>query len=103
MYTMLSASVIAGAAVKQVLWHVLRPFHRASSWPIKVRRGPAKGTKLVLDLRQHGSYWLGVYDNWILQHIRIQDWLPCGGIAWDCGAYTGYYTAIFRRVVGSQG
>jgi len=70
---------------------------------MKVRAGPAKGAVLVLDLRQNGSYWLGTYDQWILSHIRIQDWLPRGGVAWDCGAYTGYYAAIFRHAVGERG
>jgi methyltransferase, FkbM family len=70
---------------------------------MKVRAGPAKGTTLVLDLRANGSYWLGTYDNWILSRIRIEDWLPRGGVAWDCGAYVGYYTAIFRNVVGDAG
>jgi len=70
---------------------------------MKVRAGPAKGTTLILDLRKNGSYWFGTYDNWILNRIRIEDWLPRGGVAWDCGAYVGYYTAIFRNVVGDAG
>src|SRR5690242_20385110 len=100
---MLSTKAVAYAGIKHTVWHILRPFHRASAWPMKVRSGPAQGAVLVLDVRQNGAYWLGTYDDWILSHIRIQDWLPQGGIAWDCGAYIGYYSAIFRRVVGDHG
>ena len=57
----------------------------------------------MLDIRRNGAYWLGVYDSWILERIRISDWLPEGGVAWDCGAFVGYYSAIFRRVVGDRG
>lgn len=65
--------------------------------------GPAQGAVLTLDLRINGSYWLGRYDNWILRKVRISDWLPSGGVAWDCGSYVGYYAAIFRKVVGDGG
>jgi FkbM family methyltransferase len=68
-----------------------------------VRAGPAQGATLILDMRRNGSYWLGTYDNWILDRIRIGDWLPAGGVAWDCGSYVGYYAAIFRKVVGDTG
>ena len=54
-------------------------------------------------MRQNGAYWLGTYDRWILDRIQIRDWLPSGGVAWDCGAYVGYYAAIFRGIVGAGG
>ena len=98
-----SAKVIAFTAGKSTIWHALRPFHADNAWPMKVLGGPAKGAVLLLDLRINGSYWLGTYDNWILSHIRISEWLPRAGVAWDCGAYTGYYSAIFRRAVGDEG
>lgn len=47
----------------------------------------------MLDIRRNGAYWLGSYN----------DWLPESGIAWDCGAFVGYYAAIFRRIVGEKG
>jgi len=90
-------------AAKNTVWRALRPFYGRDAWPMKVRAGPAKGATLILDFRMNGSYWLGTYDNWILSRICIEDWLPRGGVAWDCGAYVGYYTAIFRNVVGDAG
>jgi FkbM family methyltransferase len=57
----------------------------------------------MLDIRHNGAYWLGSYDSWILERINVADWLPESGVAWDCGAFVGYYSAIFRRIVGDKG
>src|SRR5436309_22192 len=97
--TLTSARNIVSTVVKQTVWHALRPFNTGNAWPMRVRSGPAKGTTLVLDVRRNGSYWLGNYDRWILERIRLSDWLPAGGVAWDCGAFVGYYAAVFRKLV----
>lgn len=70
---------------------------------IKVLTGPAKGSLLNLDLRKEGSYWLGTYDSWILDRVPLNRLVMPGDTAWDCGAYVGYYTAIFRNLVGTSG
>lgn len=87
---------------KYLLWALL-PFHKADSWPLTVKSGPAAGTKLILDLRVNGAYWLGRYDGWILDRLKVGQFLRPGGVAWDCGAYVGYYSAIFRKTVGDGG
>jgi FkbM family methyltransferase len=89
--------------VKGSAYTLLRPFHSADSWPITVLSGPARAARLTLDLRIEGSYWLGSYDRWILDRFRITDWLPEGGVGWDCGSYVGYYAAIMRKAVGQTG
>jgi FkbM family methyltransferase len=88
---------------KNMTWKILRPFHNDDSWPMCVLSGPAKGVMLNLDIRVNGAYWIGNYDKWILDHLQLQRWLKPGGVAWDCGAYVGYYGSIFRTVVGSAG
>ncbi len=70
---------------------------------MRVLSGPARGVRLTLDLRIEGSYWLGTYDRWILDRFRLADWLPQGGVGWDCGSYVGYYAAIMRNAVGPTG
>jgi FkbM family methyltransferase len=100
---MISSKEFFNTAIKQTIWHLLRPFHNSAAWPMKIQAGPIKGAVLVLDLRQNGAYWRGTYDRWILDRIKIRDWLPIGGVAWDCGAYVGYYAALFRRIVGDSG
>lgn len=70
---------------------------------LRVLSGPAKGSTLRLDLRKEGSYWLGTYDKWVFDRLPIERYLPLGSIAWDCGAYVGYYSACFRRLVGDAG
>lgn len=88
---------------KNLLWGGLRPFKSGPAWPWRVRSGPAKGARLVLDLRYQGSYWLGTYDDWILDRLSLKTWLKPGDVAWDCGTYVGYYAAVFRKLVGSEG
>jgi FkbM family methyltransferase len=89
--------------VKQGVWSIQRPFRRHDYWPMRVRSGPSVGAILQLDLRVNGAYWLGTYDRWILDQLRLERWLSPGDCAWDCGAYLGYYAAAFRNVVGNDG
>lgn len=70
---------------------------------LRVLGGPAKGAKLRLDLRIEGSYWLGNYDQWIFDAVPFQKLIKEGNVCWDCGSYIGYYTAFFRKLVGSTG
>lgn len=88
---------------KNITWQILRPFHNNHFWPMSVLNGPAKGVKLNLDVRVNGAYWIGNYDKWILDRLQLQRWLKPGGVAWDCGAYVGYYASIFRTIVGTTG
>lgn len=89
---------------KNLLWGLQRPFRKHDSWPCQILSGPAKGSLLTLDIRTQGSYWLGSYDKWILDRLNpISHLLPPGDIAWDCGAFVGYYSAVFRKAVGSSG
>ncbi|MBC7368931.1 MAG: hypothetical protein H7343_19325 [Undibacterium sp.] len=67
----------------------------------RVRRGPAAGVNLQLDVRSQGACWLGHYDAWILSRVPIMRFLAPGQTARDCGAFVGYYTAIFRDRVGA--
>jgi FkbM family methyltransferase len=94
---------LAAMIVKQAVWRIMRPMQADDAWPLTIRSGPAKGSVLVLDLRKNGSYWLGIYDNWILDRLKIEEWLAPGDLSWDCGAYVGYYAAVFRRCVGARG
>src|SRR5437588_7870158 len=84
------------SAAKAALHHVLPS-------DLRVLSGPAKGTKLRLDLRVEGRYWLGRYDDWVFKYFRLTDYLKPGQVAWDCGSYVGYYAACFRRIVGEKG
>jgi FkbM family methyltransferase len=90
------------SALKSVAHKVLSRDGK-SERPFRVLTGPARGTKLVLDVRSQGSYWIGTYDRWITDRVPIGNFLKPGDTAWDCGAFVGYYTAIFRMLVGSMG
>lgn len=87
--------------LKRVL-HAVVNGHEDSS-PLQVLSGPARGTRLDIDLRKEASYWLGKYDDWITERVPLPLFLKPGDTVWDCGAYIGYYTAIFRKLVGPTG
>jgi len=70
---------------------------------VKVLTGSAKGIKLTLDLKKESSYWLGTYDKWILDRVNLDHIIKPGWVAWDCGAYVGFYASIFRKLVGTNG
>lgn len=75
---------------------------RSHTW-LPVLAGPARGAWLHLDLRSQASYFVGVYDRWIYERVPFHRILRRGDTAWDCGAFVGYYAAIFRKLVGSEG
>jgi FkbM family methyltransferase len=90
-------------AVKTCAWTLLSGLSgRSHSW-LPVLAGPARGSWLHLDLRSQSSYFLGSYDRWIYERVPFQRILTAGEAAWDCGAFVGYYAAIFRKLVGKQG
>jgi FkbM family methyltransferase len=74
-----------------------------SARPLTVLSGPARGVRLMLDVRSQSSYWIGAYDRWITDRVPIANFLKAGDTAWDCGAFVGYYTVIFRTLVGPAG
>ena len=87
--------------IKQLLFGLLSATKGYSD--LRVLTGPAKGVKLRLDIRKEGSYWIGNYDQWIFDAVPLEQFIKPGDTTWDCGAYVGYYTAIFRKIVGTEG
>jgi len=88
---------------KQAAWHVLRWVYGKEVVPLRVLAGPAKGAVLNLDVRSEGAYWLGNYDTYAFARLPFRRYLQSGSIAWDCGAFVGYYAAVFRKIVGASG
>lgn len=90
--------------VKYFLWRLLQLIgsgHDVAQ--LRVLSGLAKAVRMEFDLRKEGSYWLGTYDRWVLNRIHLERLIKPGQVAWDCGAYIGYYTAILRLLVGETG
>lgn len=90
-------------AVKKVIWWMTTGVTGKKNIVLPVLSGPALGAKLNLDLRHQGSYFLGKYDQWIFDRVPLHRFLKPGEGAWDCGAFAGYYAAIFRKLVGPAG
>jgi FkbM family methyltransferase len=70
---------------------------------VRVWGGPAKGVRMKIDIRLGASYLKGDYDQWIFDRVKLPEIVKPGMIAWDCGAFYGYYAAIFRNLVGPAG
>lgn len=70
---------------------------------VKVWSGPAKGVRMKIDIRLGASYLKGDYDAWIFNRVKLAEIVKPGMVAWDCGAFYGYYAAIFRSLVGAAG
>ncbi|MDX2189587.1 MAG: FkbM family methyltransferase [Bacteroidota bacterium] len=70
---------------------------------LTVLSGQARGIKLRIDLRKEASYFLGTYDQWIFKRINFSNYIKPGMCLWDCGAYIGYYTAVFRNCIKDDG
>lgn len=70
---------------------------------VRVWGGPAKGVRMKIDIRLGASYLKGDYDQWIFDRVKLPEIVKPGMIAWDCGAFYGYYAAIFRKLVGPSG
>jgi len=87
--------------IKNIIWKFISDKDGFSN--VKVLRGPAKGARLRLDIRKGGSYWLGNYDQWIFDRVPLQKILKPDWVIWDCGAYVGYYTAVFRKIISDKG
>ncbi len=89
--------------LKHLAWFVLTAWRGRSFSPFQVRRGPAQGVVLNLDLRSQAAYWIGNYDSYAFERIPFQRYVLPGSSAWDCGAFVGYYTAVLRKYAGDAG
>src|SRR5437879_754643 len=81
--------------IKNLLWRVLSDDDGLTH--VKVISGASRGTRLVIDIRTEAAYWLGSYDRKVVATIRHL--LKPGQIAYDCGAFLGYYAASMRQAV----
>ena len=88
---------------KHSVWRILSWVHGKDVVPLRVLAGPAKGAVLSLDVRSEGAYWLGRYDAYAFARLPFRRYLQSGSVAWDCGAFVGYYAAVFRKLVGANG
>jgi FkbM family methyltransferase len=81
-----------------------RVFPREGAYNIvRILAGPARGVRMKLDIREGGSYLTGQYDRWIFDRVRLDRLVRPGMVAWDCGAFYGYYASAFRKLVGAGG
>lgn len=68
---------------------------------VEVASGGNKGFRMVLDLQSEKDYWLGTYE--IDLQEGIKKLVQTGWVIYDVGANIGYFTLMFKRLVGENG
>jgi FkbM family methyltransferase len=87
--------------LKNLLYHL---FPRVEGYnTIRILSGPARGMRMRIDIRDAGTHFTGRYDKWVFDRVRLHRLLRPGMVAWDCGAFYGYYACVFRSLVGDEG
>jgi FkbM family methyltransferase len=66
-----------------------------------VNKGILKGFRLKLNLKSESHYWLGSYEDQLVQ--AINDFCSPGMIVYDIGANIGCISLAFARKIGNQG
>jgi FkbM family methyltransferase len=67
---------------------------------IRIRRGPAKGLKWVVESFNHGC-WLGTYE--LAKQKVLATFVENGMTVYDIGANAGFYTLFLSKLVGPTG
>ena len=85
-------------SVKQLVKSIFLP---SGLKPTRIRRGPAAGITLELDLHKDTQCWLGRYETqvmkWTIEHV------PIGGVCVDVVAAGGLFTLLMARKAGPTG
>lgn len=68
---------------------------------VVIDSGVLRGMALSLDLKNEKYYWLGTYENEVIE--VIDDFVRHGMVVYDVGANIGYMSLVFARAVGSGG
>lgn len=63
--------------------------------------GPAKGLIWINDLKPHLTFNLGLWEN--SKQVLMKKYVAMGMVAYDLGAYHGYFTLVLSRLVGEKG
>lgn len=64
----------------------------------RVVAGPLRGACLPIYPRNEVSFISGLWEFWVADALRAC--LRAGDVAWDVGAYIGYFTLLMRRLCG---
>jgi FkbM family methyltransferase len=68
---------------------------------VVVQKGILEGFRLKLNLKSESHYWLGSYEDQLVQ--AINDFCTPGMIVYDIGANIGCISLAFARKIGNQG
>jgi FkbM family methyltransferase len=68
---------------------------------VTVRSGPARGIRMLVDLRREKFYWTGAYEPAVQAALARR--LRPGMRVWDVGAHVGFFSLLAARLVGPTG
>jgi FkbM family methyltransferase len=66
-----------------------------------IASGPARGLKMLLDLKSEKDYWLGTYETELQTAGKML--IPPGSVVYDIGANIGYVSLLSAQLGGSKG
>ena len=95
--TRLRGDSVAAALLRPIANRILP----AGPSVVEVRSGLASGIRLEILPRSEKFYWLGTYEQQVLQELAKR--LRAGATYWDVGSHVGYMVAVASRLVGPTG
>lgn len=83
---------------RRILNYIYHPYRLN---PFTISAGPLKGFKLEINVRYDKSFWLATHEPYL--QVALEKIIRPGWIAYDIGAYIGYFTLLSSLLCREEG